>query len=212
MIIEKFYHTRASLYGRRIKPGDRGSQEYFPDTASPMLHKEMETFDKSSGRSFYVSWNGCRTIGMKKKRNVQLLPREAHDQFYPIYDAFTKWDVNIVVDGEIVALDKNGKPIYGPPTNWERLEDGNLIYFVYDLLWLDGYSLKGAPLAVRQDLLKENLPLDAPIRLVQEVNGKLPDVMQEAKNKGIQKLMHRNILSHYVENEMNDDWVTFPVI
>ena len=65
---------------------------------------------------------------------------------------------DVLIDGEIVALDHNGAPDFS--TLQAALSDGNtdkLIFYAFDLLFADGQDLRRLPLSQRKARLKELL-------------------------------------------------------
>jgi len=53
-----------------------------------------------------------------------------------------KWDIHAVLDGEIVVINENGIPNFGALQNWRSEADGELVYYVFDILWKDGHDLR----------------------------------------------------------------------
>jgi bifunctional non-homologous end joining protein LigD len=62
----------------------------------------------------------------------------------------------VILDGEMVALDRKGKPVFQDLLNGE----GFLAFAAFDLLWLDGDDLRPLPLAERKRRLTDLLPAD----------------------------------------------------
>jgi bifunctional non-homologous end joining protein LigD len=62
----------------------------------------------------------------------------------------------VILDGEVVALDRKGKPVFRDLLRGE----GFLAFAAFDLLWLDGDDLRRLPLAERKRRLTELLPAD----------------------------------------------------
>jgi bifunctional non-homologous end joining protein LigD len=62
----------------------------------------------------------------------------------------------VILDGEIVALDRKGKPVFRDLLRGE----GFLAFAAFDLLWLDGDDLRPLPLAERKRRLTDLLPAD----------------------------------------------------
>jgi bifunctional non-homologous end joining protein LigD len=81
---------------------------------------------------------------MINKGKVNLISRNNksfNEKFYPIVDALKKWDINAVIDGEAVVLNDKGISNFGSLQNWRSEADGPLLYYVFDILWLNGYDL-----------------------------------------------------------------------
>ena len=61
-----------------------------------------------------------------------------------------KVEINAVVDGEIIVANKDGVADFGQLQNWRSEVDGNLVFYIFDILWLDGISLIELPLIQRR--------------------------------------------------------------
>ena len=59
-------------------------------------------------------------------------------------------EINAVVDGEIIVANKDGVADFGQLQNWRSEVDGNLVFYIFDILWLDGISLIELPLIQRR--------------------------------------------------------------
>ena len=124
-------------------------------------------FDKA-GWIYEIKWDGYRAVAMLNKGKVDLISRNNksfNDKFYPITAALKKWKINAVVDGEVAVLNDHGVAHFGSLQNWRSEADGQLIYYVFDILYLNGYDLKQLPLTERRKILKKQLPAEGVIRL-----------------------------------------------
>ena len=79
-------------------------------------------------------------------------------RFQHIAKEFAKWKHDAILDGEITVLNENGVSHFNSLENWNNPAHGDLRYFVFDMLWLDGKSLLELPLTKRRQLLKKNFP------------------------------------------------------
>src|SRR5690606_4412674 len=82
------------------------------------------------------------------------------DKYYPITAAMKRWKIDVVLDGEILVIDKNGQANFSALQNWRSEADGNLVFYAFDILWYDGRNTMALPLGERQKLLKTVVPLD----------------------------------------------------
>ena len=116
-----------------------GKSAEFPSKLSPMLATLVnKPFDKE-GWQYEIKWDGYRTVAFCDKNNVELKSRNHksfNEKFYPVLNAVQQWNINAVVDGEVVVLDKDGKSNFGALQNWRSEADGELYFYVFDLLWM----------------------------------------------------------------------------
>ena len=110
---------------------------------------------------FEIKWDGYRALAFVNKGEVELLSRNNKsfdEKFYTIHQALQQWKINAVIDGEIVVLNEKGISDFGKLQNWRSEADGELVYYVFDVLWYEGKSLVDLPLSQRQAVLKEIFP------------------------------------------------------
>src|SRR6187401_204285 len=104
----------------------------FPGAYQPMLATLSEPFDQE-GWLYEIKWDGYRAIAMMNKNQTKLLSRNDksfNEKFYPVFNAIKDWGIQAVVDGEVVVLDENGKPVFGLLQNWRSEADGQILFYV----------------------------------------------------------------------------------
>ncbi len=123
---------------------------------NPVKH---EPFDDQTGEwTFDFKYDGFRGVFYKSEERSWL--RSKQDREMTRFEGLAT-DVakllkakEVIVDGEIVALNVDGRPIF---TNIIR-KGSVLTYIAFDLLWLEGEDLRSHPLKERRRLLKQILP------------------------------------------------------
>ena len=63
----------------------------------------------------------------------------------------------LLLDGEIVVINDKGISNFGNLQNWRSEADGELVLYLFDVLWLDGYSLMHLPLTESKEILKSSI-------------------------------------------------------
>src|SRR5436189_6204967 len=109
-----------------------GTKAPFPKTVKPMLATLVDKPFNEEGWLYEIKWDGYRALAMMNKGKVDLISRNNksfNEKFYPVIDALKKWNINAVVDGEVVVLQDNGVAHFGSLQNWRREADGELIYY-----------------------------------------------------------------------------------
>ena len=110
------------------------------------------------GWIYEIKWDGYRAVALMNNGKINLLSRNNksfNEKFYPVYEALKAWQINAVLDGEVVVLSEQGLANFGSLQNWRSEADGELIYYVFDITWLDGYDLSRLPLVERRQILKD---------------------------------------------------------
>jgi len=103
-----------------------------------------------------IKLDGYRALAVKSRAGVTLFSRRKKSfnrQFAHIVDALADLPEGTVVDGEVVAIDENGRPDFNLLQNF-RAEASRIHYYVFDLLCWKGRDLTGLPLVERRALLK----------------------------------------------------------
>ncbi|HEY4592019.1 MAG TPA: hypothetical protein VIJ61_06395, partial [Thermoanaerobaculia bacterium] len=97
----------------------------------------------------YSSGSGCE---IRSRRDIPL--RRFEDLWSRLSEVLRGREA--ILDGEIVALDRRGKPVFDSLIRRE----GFIAFAAFDLLWLDGKDLRRQPLVSRKELLASLLPED----------------------------------------------------
>jgi DNA ligase D-like protein (predicted ligase) len=176
---------------------------------SPMLlqRAEMLSSDRHSW-SYELKYDGYRAIAFKTAGAVSLRSRNDHDfrSRYPdVVRGLANLPPDTVVDGEIVALDAEGRP------SFTLLQDNPAAprcYFVFDVIVLRGRDLSGAPLSERKKRLEERvLPaLAEPVRYAAPFAADLSDLIHAVKGAGLEGLVAKRIDSGYEPGLRTGAW------
>ncbi|MFN8298936.1 MAG: DNA ligase D [Chitinophagales bacterium] len=181
----------------------------FPKGLKPMLATLTDKPVEDSNWLYEVKWDGYRALAFLSNEKVELLSRNNksfNEKFYPIHDALQKLHLHAVLDGEIVVVQENGLPNFEALQGWRSEADGTLMYYVFDLLWLDGKDLSQQPLIVRRLLLKELIPLQGNLRLSEEFED-VKSFLKIAGDKGLEGIMAKKKDSLYYSGDRSREWL-----
>jgi len=185
-----------------------------PEKVKPMKATLInEPFDDPDWL-YEVKWDGYRAIAGLSKTGVKLISRNSipFDKYYPIIDLLKEWQINTVIDGEIVVLDEKGLSDFGALQNWRSEADGNLVYYVFDILWYEGKNLMGLPLSARQAILQDILPTDDDrIRLSKVFAARGIDFFDAAEQVGLEGIMAKKAASKYTSDLRSKEWLKIKV-
>lgn len=192
-----------------------GIKAKMPTGVKPMLATLVgEPFDDPHW-SYEVKWDGYRALAYIKKGSVAISSRNNKSfaqKYYPITQALSKWPFEAVLDGEIVVIGKDGKANFSALQNWRSEADGDLVYYVFDLLWYKGTDIMGLPLSERQAVLSEVFPAgNDRIRLSQVFAGGGIDFFETAKKMGLEGIMAKRLTSLYTPDARNKEWLKIKV-
>ncbi len=181
-----------------------------PKTISPMLATLVEEPVEGPDWQYEIKWDGYRAIAICNKHMVKLISRNNKsfdEKFYPIHAALTTPGWRAVLDGEIAVLKGDGVSNFGALQNWRSEADGQLIYYVFDLLWLDGYDLMPLPLSRRKAILASLVPEDGPIRLSQNFDTTATEFLAAAAKMGLEGIIAKRADSPYKPGDRGRDWL-----
>jgi bifunctional non-homologous end joining protein LigD len=189
-----------------------------PPTYEPMMAVlTSEPFDDDEWL-FEVKWDGHRCLA-NLGTSTRLTSRTTRDmtaQFPELIDMHRQLAArNAVVDGEIVALDRAGRP------SFERMQDRfhrtpeelarnkgrvPVQFLAFDLLWLDGQPLVDLPLVERRARLDEVLVETRDIRLSQVVEGAGREFFDQVRALKLEGIVAKRAASCYRPGTRSHDW------
>ena len=126
-------------------------------------HPTLREKAPSGGRWIHeIKFDGYRTQAHLRNGQPAIYTRRGYDwtlRFQPIADALATLPANdLILDGEAVVADSRGVPDFGLlHADLAAGRKDRLLYYAFDLLYLDGFDLRGAPLAERKRVLAELL-------------------------------------------------------
>jgi bifunctional non-homologous end joining protein LigD len=185
----------------------------------PMLAHIGQPFD-SPDWSFELKWDGVRALVYCQGQSLRLTSRAGNSYFASFPDmhqvrARMKAE-SFVLDGELVVLDAEGVAHFDRIAPRLKVEDlasvhklarsRRAVLYVFDLLYLDGKDLRGAPWMERRRLLRETLRPDHWVRLSECLPGKGTDIFALIAERGLEGLMAKKHSSPYVSGR-SDAWL-----
>jgi bifunctional non-homologous end joining protein LigD len=162
---------------------------------------------------YELKFDGIRAIAVKNKSKISLISRNGNKldaRFPEIAEAVKNLPVReCVIDGEVVALDEEGRSSFQLLQALEMEgRKAPLRFYVFDLLQLDGKSLLGLPLDQRKQLLaKVCESVGDPIRYSGEISGDVKSLLAEVKRRSLEGLIGKQRKSVYEPGRRSGTWV-----
>jgi len=152
-----------------------------------------------------------RALVFKNGNQVRLVSRNNKPlNFPPLVDALKSLPAkDVILDGQIVALDEKGRPSFQLLQNHQSSETRvPLVYYVFDLLFLESKDLRNKPLSQRRKLLAGVLKkASATIRFSTELKGSREDLLRLAQEFGLEGLVAKRPDSLYESGQRSGAWV-----
>lgn len=209
----KNLQSQLQLLKRKLK---NATASDFPSCLSPMLATLTTDAFNSEDWIYEIKWDGYRAIACNNNGTIDLRSRNNENylkDYPPIVKAIKNWNINIVVDGEIVVIDEEGKPDFNALQNWKRIKDENSIFFfVFDILWLDGYDVRDMPLVERKEILKQLVPDNSIIKYSDYIEEYGMQLFATVKQNGYEGIVAKRKLSSYWCGKRSKDWLKLPVV
>ena len=161
---------------------------------------------------YELKFDGYRALAFKADKEVRLVSRNrtVFNNDYPqLIDSLKLLTAKAAtIDGEIAALDQNGKSSFQLLQSYGKTKQTPLVYYAFDLLFLDGTDLRSRPLTERRKLLA-NLLKKAPdnIRFSEELRGAGEEVLRVARQFGLEGLIAKRSDSRYESGRRSRSWV-----
>ncbi|MEB2776290.1 DNA ligase D [Algoriphagus sp. D3-2-R+10] len=181
---------------------------------SPMLASTSKDLKFSTSKNwlYEIKWDGYRMVCNHSSNATTLYSRNGVDYsktFPALIESLKDLPKNAILDGEVVTLDKNGISKFQWLQHYNEEPRGELIYMVFDLLYLDGHSIVHLTLEERKELL-ETLVEELPgIRYSEHLVGGGKGFFEEAKAKGLEGIIGKKADSFYYPGARSEDWLKF---
>jgi bifunctional non-homologous end joining protein LigD len=181
-----------------------------PADIKPMLATLVDKPVEDTGWLYEVKWDGFRAISYLSGGDVNIRSRNNKDfnkKFYPVLNALKDWNINAVVDGEIIVVNDKGLPDFNALQEWRSEADGQLIYYLFDLLWLEGYDLTGVELEQRKEILSSIIPADSIIRVSENFSITGNEFYNVAEGLGLEGIVAKKAASLYSPGVRSKEWL-----
>ena len=182
----------------------------FIDAMKPKL---LETPPAKGDWIYELKFDGFRTLAIKDGKKVKLISRNENDltkKFDEIAAAIAELPCDeCVIDGEVVALDEEGRSSFQLLQAREMEKKKMPLYdYVFDLLQLDGKSLCALPLTSRKELLQQLCAeVGDPIRYSGEVGRAAAPLLAEVKKLGLEGIVGKRADSVYEPGRRSGAWI-----
>jgi bifunctional non-homologous end joining protein LigD len=210
-------------------------KEEFPTKIKPMLSTLVDKPFNSKDWVFEVKWDGVRSILFlyKKKGILELQSRngESITHRYPELvkaislstsssSSVIKCEESVVLDGEVVVLDKKKNGIPSFQSHQRRMNVDSIreieylskeipaTYYFFDILYLDGINLQGLPFLERRKILSDVVAKEnARIKISHFIEEKGKEVFDKTRSMGLEGLVAKHKTSTYKQGIRSREWL-----
>jgi bifunctional non-homologous end joining protein LigD len=205
----------------RMDPPEDPAYEPMPSNLRPMLARSGPLPPREEQFGFEVKWDGIRTVLYADHGHIELRGRNGTD-FTPRYPevrelARSLGSRRIVLDGEVVALDDDGRPSFerlqsrmhlaSDSAVRRRMRDIPATYVIFDLLYLDGHLTMPLSYEERRELL-EALELEGPAwRTPTYHRGDGKALLAATRELGIEGVVAKKLDCPYTPGARASHWI-----
>ncbi len=198
----------------------------FPSKISPMLASTADFPFSDEKWLFEPKLDGFRTLAFLNDGKVWLQSRGELNvtKIYPsLVESVKKQPASqLVLDGEIIALDSKGKLCFQCLQGYFKLINrlptdkteppSAIIYYVFDILYLDGYDLKVISLKQRRELLQRIFTETEDVRLVEYFDADGSKVYHAAIENGLEGVIAKRKDSIYEPGKRSKNWLKIKAV
>ena len=195
-----------------------------PCVIHPMLATLTDHPFSSDEWLYEIKFDGYRAIAYIDDGKVRLVSRNQNEMtsLYPELQVLPKQvqGRQVVLDGEVVALDEQGRPSFSLMQQRAGIRSGvkrtrpnseiPVLYYVFDLLYLDGYNLMRANLEQRKEVLKSIITESDVLRFSEHFVGEGEKLYEAAKEKGLEGIVAKRRTGCYVQKR-SSDWLKMKI-
>lgn len=195
------------------KENKKRSQK-LPTAIEPMLATLVDKPFDEEGWLYEIKWDGYRCVAYINNGSVELKSRNNksfNEKFYPIHAALQELQINAVLDGEIIVAGKEGISKFGDLQNWRSEADGSLLFYVFDILWLNGTDLMQLPLTERRQKLVETIVETDSLRISNAFETSGVEFFNAADKMHLEGIIAKKKDSQYTLGARSKSWLKIKV-
>lgn len=191
-------------------PADGAERAPMPERLSPQLATASETPPAGEGWLSELKFDGYRLLAWKHGDSVRLVSRNGQDwtaRLPSVAAAIAKLPGDLIVDGELVALDADGLSSFARlQAALTRGGDRGLHLYLFDLLYRDGWDLRRCRLLDRKAALARLASWRGVLRYSDHVEGQAARVQDKGCALGLEGTICKRADAPYTEGRSHS-WV-----
>jgi bifunctional non-homologous end joining protein LigD len=195
---------------KKMKRGPSSHRIVKASYIEPMQCKAVTDLPAEDEWTFEIKFDGYRCVAVKSGTKVALFSRNEkrlNARFPVVADALARLPGDFTLDGEVVALDEQGRPSFQLLQNSESVAPP-IFFYAFDLLHRDGEDLVGLPIERRREQLNVLLgdPAD-PLRLSPLLQAPAGHILEAVQKLGLEGVIGKRTRSLYEPGERSGAWI-----
>ena len=180
-----------------------------PRFIEPMYAEAVRDLPSGALWTYEAKLDGYRCLAAKTTNGVELWSRRGNSfksRFPAIARGCEKLSTDTLIDGEVVAVDENGRPSFNLLQHSHAT--AHLQYYVFDVLIHRGRSVLSLPLEKRRELLSHDLAkLSYPVILSNTLDAEPAELIQAASGLGLEGIIAKRKGSSYESGRRSGAWL-----
>ncbi len=178
----------------------------------PMLAKQSRQIIDNPAWLYEMKYDGYRVISRIENGKAELYSRNANSYskiFQSITDELNSISEDVILDGEVVIEDESGISNFQLLQNYQSTQEGILKYYVFDIIYLNGYDITGFPLLKRKELLElffKNYRFVNILKTKYQIGGGKV-LFENLSAKGYEGVIAKDPESTYLAGRRADTWL-----
>ncbi len=195
-----------------------------PTAIHPMLATTIDEAFDAPDWLFEIKWDGYRAVAFIENGKLRLVSRNQNELTprYPELKDLPKFvhAKTAILDGEVVALDEQGRASFSLMQQRTGFRPGGrrgavnadvpVLYYAFDLLYLDGYDWRKVPLEERKKKLKSSLIIGDSVRYSDHYEKQGKALFEMARSKGLEGILAKKRDSIYQERR-SGEWLKIKI-
>ncbi|HEV3201023.1 MAG TPA: DNA ligase D [Bryobacteraceae bacterium] len=196
-----------------------------PTAIEPMMASLVDKPPRGEEWLFEVKWDGVRAIAFMDREEIRLQSRSGLrcERQYPELAVIHHQVAaeQAILDGEIAVLNDKGVSQFhliqpriansDPNSIAHLVRSTPVVYFVFDLLYLDGYDLRNVNLATRRELLASVVTPGGALRISEAFPGAGAELLEAARDTGLEGIIAKHASSCY-ESKRSREWLKIKIV
>lgn len=180
----------------------------------PMLASPTKEIFNDPNWIYELKWDGYRVLAHIWANGVLLQSRNGlslNSKFPKLVKELEQIDHEVILDGEVVLLNEEGISLFGELQNYPN-SDGELRFYVFDMLYLNGHDMTELPLTDRKSLIPEVLENLKIAQYCDHIEGMGVALFKKAVESGMEGVIAKQKDSDYTPGLRTEKWLKIKAV
>lgn len=176
----------------------------------PMLATTGKKIFNDPDWIYELKWDGYRALAHIEVGKVDLYSRNGisfNSKFPKLVEDLEQVENNVILDGEIVVLNKDGISQFQALQNYDENTPGSLRFYVFDMLFLNGHSMLDLPLLERKSLIPEVIEDLDMVQYCDHIEGMGTAFYKKAIDSGMEGVIAKKADATYSPGYRTEKWL-----